>query len=144
VEALMEEKAREPGGIMGFFVGPIDSPLLTDPRDTTTPNAMAALLSKFVAGEVVDAPRTEVLMSIMEQTRTGAGRIKGMLPPGTVVGHKTGTGHNIINDAGYIRLPDGRILVVVVYTNSPAAISQKEQAIAQIARAAYDWALYSK
>lgn len=139
---FFDEKEKEPGGVMGFFTRPIESPLWDDPRDTTTPNAMARLLSQFLAGDVLDDERTEVLTDILEQTRTGKARLQGMLPPGTTVGHKTGTGHDSINDAGWIRLPDGRSLVIAVYNRNTASIGAKEQVIAQIARAAYDWALY--
>jgi len=141
---FFDEKAKEPGGVMGFFIRPIESPLWDDPRDTTTPNAMARLLSGFLAGDVLDEERTAILIDIMEQTRTGKARLQGMLPPGTIVGHKTGTGHDSINDAGWIRLPDGRTMVIAVYNRNTASIEAKEQVIAQIARAAYDWALYAE
>ncbi|MBC6455466.1 MAG: class A beta-lactamase [Hormoscilla sp. SP5CHS1] len=140
---FLNERDQEPGGAQGFFIRPLDTPFWDDMRDTTTPDAMAQLLSQFMAGEVLDAERTEVLIDIMEQTRTGKARLQGMLPPGTVVGHKTGTGHDSINDAGWIRLPDGRVLVIAVYNRNKASFDTKEQVIAQIARAAYDWALYA-
>lgn len=144
VRDLVAEKSAEAGGSTAFFLAALDSPIWTDTRDTVTPDAMVEVLSKFAAGEVIAPAQTQLLMSIMEQTRTGPDRLNGMLPPGTVVGHKTGTGHNAVNDTGYIRLPDGRILAIAVYTNSPAAYGLKENVIAQIARAAYDWAVFSQ
>ncbi len=127
-----------------FFLRPLDnSSFWDDERDTTTPDAMVQLLSKFMANKVLDKERTEVLIDIMEQTRTGKARLQGMLPPGTVVGDKTGTGHDSVNDVGWIRLPDGEVLVIAVYNCNKASFDTKEQVIAQIARAAYDWAIYA-
>jgi len=144
VRAFIDEREQEPGGMAAFFISPFDNPSFwDDQRDTTTPNAMVQLLSQFMEGEVLDPERTELLVDIMEQTRTGTDRLKGMLPPGTVVGHKTGTGHNSINDAGWIRLPDGRVLIIAVYNRNTATFAEKEMVIAQIARAAYDWALFA-
>jgi beta-lactamase class A len=68
---------------------------------------------------------------------------EGMLPPGTVVGHKTGTEHDYIHDTGFIRLPDGRVMVIAIYIDAVDAPEQREAAIAQIARAAYDYMLYT-
>lgn len=143
VRAILEERGQEPGGAEAFFIQPIESPTWTDPRDTTSPNAMVDLLSSFMAGDLLDQERTAVLVDIMEQTRTGADRLRGMLPPGTVAGNKTGTGHDVVNDVGWIRLPDGRILTIAVYNNNKAAFLTKERVIAQIARAAYDWAVFT-
>ncbi|MBC6477844.1 MAG: serine hydrolase [Hormoscilla sp. GM7CHS1pb] len=140
---FLDEQDQKLGGAQGFFIRPFESPFWDDPRDTITPDAMAQLLSQFMAGEVLDAERTEVLIDIMEQTRTGKARLQGMLPPGTVVGDKTGTGHDSVNDVGWIRLPDGRVLVIAVYNCNKASFDTKEQVIAQIARAAYDWAIYA-
>jgi len=47
------------------------------------------------------------------------------------------------NDAGWIRLPDGRVLIIAVYNRNTATFAEKEMVIAQIARAAYDWALFA-
>ncbi len=141
--AFIAEIEKRPGGSTAFFTEPLDTPFWDDERDTTTPNAMVDILSKFMAGDILEEEQTEVLVEIMEQTRTGAARLKGMLPPGTVVGHKTGTGHDSVNDTGWIRLPDGRVLIIAVYSRNTAPYSTKEAAIAQIARAAYDWAIFS-
>lgn len=145
VEDLMRQKETEPGGMWAFFQSPLNpNPLTTSSVDRITPNAMVVALSKFLSGEILDKKRTDILVSIMEQTRTGTKRIKGMLPPGTVVGHKTGTGHNYIHDTGFVRLPDGRVMVIAIFTDSVDPAAMREAAIAEIARAAYDYMLYAK
>lgn len=145
VIAHLAEKDKLPGGSGAYFLdGSIESPIYQSDKDTITPDAMVRILSMLVDGKVLDAERTNVLISIMEQTRTGPKRLKGMLPPGTVVGHKTGTGHRSVNDTGWIRLPDGRTLVIAVFTTSKDPYDVREAVIAQIARAAYDYAMYSK
>ena len=145
VKDLMRQKEKEPGGMWAFFESPLNpNPLKTSTVDRIAPNEMVRALSKFLSGEILDKKRTDVLVSIMEQTRTGARRIKGMLPPGTVVGHKTGTGHNYIHDTGFVRLPDGRVMVIAIYTDSVDPGAMRESVIAQIARSAYDYMLYAK
>ena len=76
----------------------------------------------------------------MSRTRTGAGRIKGLLPMGTPVAHKTGTAGGIANDVGYVTLPDGRRFAIAVYTNSSKTpVADRDRAIAEIARALFDY-----
>ena len=55
----------------------------TDARDTSTPRAMAHLLAMTWAGKALGSKNTEVFKDIMLRVQTGAGRIKGVLPPGT-------------------------------------------------------------
>ena len=61
-------------------------------------------------------------MEILKATTTGSARIKGLLPAGTVVAHKTGTTGTVMdfngstNDAGVILLPGGGgQLAIAVY-----------------------------
>jgi beta-lactamase class A len=78
-------------------------------------------------------------------TATGPRRIKGGLPAGTPVAHKTGTSRtrdgktDATNDVGLVTLPSGnRIAVVVFVSASPADEATRERTIADLARAAYD------
>lgn len=119
-----------------------------DPRDTATPDAMATLLARLQRGELLTPASTERLLALMTETPTGASRLKGQLPQGTPVAHKTGTTGSAggrtagVNDAGIITLPDGGHLVVVVFVkDAPGDIPTAEIAIARLARAAYEhWA----
>ena len=110
-----------------------------DPRDHTTPLAMLQLLLAIDGGTAMSPESREFLLGVMSRTRTGAGRIKGLLPKGTPVAHKTGTVGGIANDVGYVTLPDGRRFAIAVYTNSSeTSTSDRERAIAEIARMLFD------
>lgn len=115
-----------------------------DPRDHTTPKAMLTLLTKLWKGELLTKENTAALLDIMYRCETGAGRIKGMLPPGTRVAHKTGTYPGTANDVGIIDLPDGTHVAVALYLKGSSKIEGKdlEDALAQSARAVYDFFLF--
>lgn len=119
-----------------------------DPRDTATPEGMAKLLLEVWQGKALSRANTDTLIDIMRRCLTGQARIKGMLPPGTVVAHKTGTlggGDNITgagtqDDVGIIDLPNGAgHLIVVALVKGEDDSERGERAIAQISRAAYDY-----
>lgn len=115
-----------------------------DPRDTSTPDAMARLLEKIWRGQILSPASTELLLDIMRRSTTGADRLKGMLPPATEVSHKTGTIGGTTNDVGIISLPDGagHVIAVVFVKASDKPVPERERAIAQIARAVYDYFLF--
>ena len=117
-----------------------------DPRDTGSPRAMLQLLTKLWKGELLDAAHTATLLDIMYRCETGGARIKGMLPPGTRVAHKTGTYPGTTNDVGIIDLPDGTHLALAVYIkeSSKVAGAALEETIAHVARATYDYFLYAR
>jgi beta-lactamase class A len=81
----------------------------------------------------------------MAESRPGAKRLKGLLPAGTVVGHKTGTSgiENGItaatNDIRIVTLPNGKHLAIAVFVaDSPADEATREGVIAKVARAVWD------
>jgi beta-lactamase class A len=111
-----------------------------DPRDQSTPKAMLDLLLAIENGTALSAKSRDFLIGSMSRTRTGKDRLKGMLPEGTPVEHKTGTIGGVANDVGYVTFPDGRRMVIAVFTKSsttPAA--DQERAIAETARTLYDY-----
>jgi len=111
-----------------------------DPRDHTSPNAYLQLLLAIDGGTAMSPKSREFLLGVMSRTRTGDGRLKGLLPKGTPVAHKTGTLGGVANDVGYITLPDGRRFAIAVFTNSSMTpASDRERAIAEVARALYDF-----
>ena len=114
-------------------------------RNWCAPGAMALLLKKFYRGEVLAHATTAYLREVMEGTTTGPRRIKGLLPEGTVVAHKTGSSGvygDIVpatNDVGVITLPDGRHLALVVFvTDAHEPEVTCEDAIGRVARAVWD------
>jgi beta-lactamase class A len=119
---------------------------IADPRDTGTPDGTVQLLRRLFHGELLSAPSTARLVEIMEATTTGPGRIKGLLPAGTVVAHKTGTTgtaarlNGSTNDVGVITLPKraGQLALAVYLKGSARDLPARETNIARIAKAAFD------
>ena len=118
---------------------------LADPRDKGTPNGTVQLLKALFRGETVSQLSTERLINNLKATRTFPTRLKGFLPPGTIVAHKTGSTGTVngltaaTNDSGVIFLPDGGQLAISVYLKaSTRSDSERDQVIARLARAAYD------
>jgi beta-lactamase class A len=111
-----------------------------DPRDQSTPKAMLELLLAIDSGKVLSEKSREFLLATMSRTRTGAARLKGLLPKGTPVAHKTGTIGGVANDVGFITLPDGRRFAIVVFTKSSTTPEvYRDRAIAEISRTLYDF-----
>jgi beta-lactamase class A len=114
-----------------------------DPRDQSTPTAMADLLTRIFNGKALSPESTRVIIGIMERCRTSPGRLKGILPRGTLVAHKTGTIGGTANDVGVMTLPGkaGQIVIAVYVKKSMAPTTDRDRTIAEIARAAYDYFL---
>ena len=113
---------------------------LKDPRDTATPDAMVALLDLVFRGKALSAEGTAFLVGEMEQCRTGPRRLKGELPKGMVVAHKTGTLTRVAtNDVGIVRMSAGHgdLVVAIFVKGSPRPIADQERAIAYATRALY-------
>jgi hypothetical protein len=114
--------------------------------NTATPAAMVALLAKIARYQVgLSTASAALLEDLLLRVKTGQQRIKGELPPGTPVAHKTGMSDtrdgktNATNDVGLVTLPNGHRLAVAVFVHaSPADLATRERAIARLARAAYD------
>jgi len=116
-----------------------------DPKDTTMPEAMALLLKKLWRREILSEQSSQKMLDIMKRCETGKGRIRGLLPPGTVVYDKTGTIGGTLNDAGFIELPDeaGTVIIAVYIKESEAEEKDREGVIAQISRTIYDYFLFN-
>jgi beta-lactamase class A len=115
-----------------------------DPRDTAQPTAMAALLEKIFHRKLHKPETADLLLDILYRCRTGEARIKGILPPGTEVAHKTGSIGGTVNDVGIVNLPDdaGHV-VLALFVKQGTKSEASERAIAQISRAVYDYFLFT-
>ncbi len=115
-------------------------------RNWATPGAMLGLLRAAHEGSGLSEASRARLLALMIETRTGPRRLKGRLPAGTVVAHKTGTSRTVdgltraTNDVGIVTLPDGRHLAIAVFvSDSPADEDTREGVIAAVAREAWGW-----
>ena len=114
-------------------------------RNYSTPDAAVALLKALYSGRTLSTASSQLVLDDMTASTPGPRRLKGLLPPGTVVAHKTGTDGTrdgmtrATNDIGIITLPDGRHLAVAVFVkDSTADEATREGTIAKIAKAAWD------
>jgi len=128
-------------------VGKAEDAFLKDPRDHGTSAAMVTLLGKLWRREVLSEASTKHLFDIMYRCETGKLRLKGLLPPGTPVSHKTGTIGMSQNDVGVIDLPGGAgHVLIAVYTTLPGIADgpTREGVIGQLSRAVYDYFLLAQ
>jgi beta-lactamase class A len=114
-------------------------------RNYATPDAAVVLLRAFHEGKGLSKSSQALLLQLMTETTTGPKRIKGLLPEGTVVAHKTGTSSTVngvtaaTNDVGLVTLPNGRHLAIAVFvSDSEANDAVREEVIAKVALAAWD------
>ena len=114
-------------------------------RNYATPDAIVVLLRTFHEGQGLSKSSQALLRRLMTETSTGLKRIKGLLPEGTVVAHKTGTSSTVnkvtaaTNDVGLVTLPNSRHLAISVFvSDSIADGTTREEVIAKMARAAWD------
>jgi beta-lactamase class A len=119
----------------------------TQYENWATPKAAVELLAALQSPHGLSAESQTFLLTLTTESIPGAKRLKGQLPAGTVVAHKTGTGGtrdgitSATNDIGIITLPNGTHLAVAVFvSDSSADEATRESIIARIAKAAWDWA----
>jgi beta-lactamase class A len=107
-----------------------------DPRDTTTPAAMAANVRHFVLGEVLSAASRERLTGWMENCKTGNDRLRAGLPKDWRIGDKTG--NNAKDAAGDIAVawpkPGAPILISVYTQGGTPTAAQLEAVFTEIGR----------
>jgi beta-lactamase class A len=145
-------------GIQGIVVANYEKEMADNndlpSQNWATPEAMSQLLKMLQEGQGTSSAGNELLPStshrqllleLMTTSRPGPNRIKGRLPSGTSVAHKTGSGRMLngmataTNDVGLITLPDGRHLALAVFvSDAKAKEKMREEVIAKIARASWD------
>ena len=124
----------------------------TQYENWATPSGAIELLAALQAQRGLSADSERLVLKLLTESIPGAQRLKGQLPAGTIVAHKTGTGGtrdgltSATNDIGIITLPDGRHLAVAVFiSDSRAGLVMREAAIAEIAKVLWDrWGRNSK
>ncbi len=116
----------------------------SDPRDSATPLAMIDLLRAIYSGRAASADSTRRMTEILLSSETGKSRMPGLLPPGSLAAHKTGTLGGAVADVGVLVLPEGRGQVLLAVLSRGVKDRDKgERAIAEIARYAYDYFQFS-
>ncbi len=116
-------------------------------RNWCEPLAMVQLLRLFWEGNALSDTSTAYLRRIMEETTTGPARLKGLLPAGVRVAHKTGSSGTstegitaATNDAGIITGARGGAYAIAVFVkDSPDSQEAREGLIARVARVSWDY-----
>jgi beta-lactamase class A len=114
-------------------------------RNWASPEAAVALLRALHERRGLSETSQALLLKLMTESTPGAKRLKGLLPAGTIVAHKTGTSGTengvtaATNDIGIITLLNGKHLAIAVFVaDSPADEATREGVIAEIAKAVWD------
>jgi beta-lactamase class A len=82
-------------------------------NNTTTARGLMILMQKIATGQAVDKTADAEMAAILKRQHFNDG-IPAGLPPGTIVGHKTGSITKIHNDAAIVYGPKPYVLVVLV------------------------------
>ena len=139
-------------GVEGIVIARYEKEMFEKPAVSSenwmTPVTAIQLLKLLHEGKVLSQASHDLLVDLMIHSRPGPKRLKGLLPAGTVVAHKTGTSATIngvtsaTNDIGLITLPDGGQLAIAVFvSDTKADLKTREAVIARIAEAGWKcWA----
>ncbi len=108
-----------------------------DPRDTTSPRAIAHDLEKLLLGSALAAPSRRQLTDWMQANETGRDRLRAHLPAGWSAADKTGSnGEHTSNDVAVLWPPGRSPLVVAAYiTQCFGPESKRAEMLAEIGRA---------
>ena len=108
-----------------------------DPRDTTSPNAMASNVKTLLLGNALAPAARDQLTRWLIANKTGDTRLRAGLPPSWRVGDKTGAGRNgTNNDVAIVWPADRPPLIVTVYlTGSKLEMGEQNEITASIGRA---------
>ena len=113
----------------------------------TSPISAASALNKFLNENLFSTQYKNFLETTLIETSTGTDKIKYLLPPNTVVGHKTGSssrnefGMKIAeNDLGFVTLPNNKRYVIAIFVmNSKEDDKTNASIIANISKRVYDY-----
>ncbi|WP_075342575.1 class A beta-lactamase, subclass A2 [Tenacibaculum agarivorans] len=116
----------------------------------TTPKEANRILTTFYENKkgLLSKRSYDFIWNVMKETQTGKNRLKGQLPKGTVVAHKTGwsgkhkkTGITAaVNNIGIVFLPNGKYFTISAFvTESKEDFKVNEKIISDIAKVAWDY-----
>ncbi|MFV2108678.1 class A beta-lactamase [Micromonospora sp. LOL_015] len=107
-----------------------------DPRDTSTPRALAGSLRAYAVGDALATDDRDLLVDLLVANTTGDELIRAGVPDGWRVGDKTGAaGYGTRNDIAVIWPPAGQPIVLAVLSDREGPDAGYDNAlIAQAAR----------
>nr|AIA19065.1 ClassA_beta_lactamase [uncultured bacterium] len=117
---------------------------LSDPRDTTTPQAALTFLKKLESGELLSKDHTQQLLKMMSSNRYGTHRLKAGIPADAIFAHKTGTARvdlgicPAVNDIGIITLANGKKYAIASFLSGTTLNDVEREAIhSEVARSVF-------
>jgi len=116
----------------------LNEALPDDPRDTTTPNAMASTLQTLILGtKALSAPSREQLTAWLIRNKTGDTRLRAGFAKNWRIGDKTGTGaRGTSNDIGVVWPSNTPPVVITTYlTGATVSATLQNATLASVARA---------
>lgn len=114
----------------------LNTSLIGDPRDTTSPAAMAGDLQTVLLGDSLTSASREQMTQWMEANFTGLDRLRANLPPGWRAADKTGSnGEHTSNDLAVL-WPTGRapVIVTAFITQCPGPEKKRADMLAEIGK----------
>ncbi|BDZ49755.1 beta-lactamase [Frondihabitans sucicola] len=101
-----------------------------DPRDTSTPRALAGDLRSFLLGDTLTSSRRALLNTWMAGNTTGGPYIRAGVPAGSTVADKTGNaGFGTRNDIALVRRPGKAPIVLALLSDRGAAGASSDDAL---------------
>ena len=108
----------------------LNSAIPGDPRDTTTPRAMARSLQALLLEEALAPDARRRLLDWMLANTTGKERIQAGFPADSRVADKTGTGaYGTTNDVGVVFPPQGQPVIVAIYYTGSSPDAQSDSKV---------------
>ena len=107
-----------------------------DPRDTTTPNAIAASLRKVVLGDVLSPAARQQLTDWMMANRVSDAMLRAGLPKSWRIADRSGAGGHGARSIIAVMWPPSRkpIIAAVYLTETTASFNARNAAIAEIGK----------
>ncbi|MFN8957627.1 MAG: class A beta-lactamase [Hyphomonadaceae bacterium] len=121
-----------------------------DPRDTTSPSAMARLVARYLTTDYLSQASRDLLIGWMIETQTGTKRLRAGLPVEWKAGDKTGTAMSEgmtdkYNDVAIIWPPGRAPLIIAAYFNTNIGFGEMrdefQAVLAEAGRIAARWAI---
>ncbi len=114
----------------------LNESLAGDPRDTTSPEAMAGDLKSVLLGDALSPASRDQLTLWMQANLTGLDRLRAKLPEGWRAADKTGSnGEHTTNDVAVLWPPARPPIIVATYiTQCPGPESKRAGMLAQVGR----------
>jgi beta-lactamase class A len=115
----------------------LNESLAGDPRDTTSPAAMAGNLQVLLFGNVLSDASRKQLTAWMEACATGLDRLRANLPAGWRAADKTGSnGVHTCNDNAVFWPPGGKppLIVAAYITQCPGPEEKRARMLAEVGR----------